>query len=603
MSKCDRWPSVLDENGLQNNENVILLGAKPNGKETTLSKTPTIEFYNPREKQRTIAKGRDFYVTGKFCGIGVIPDDATLVVNIFKKNEDGSVGNIVRSVFCQKKDDIEHLYVEDEYKLLRPFNTEERGEKLSELFKMTVKGSCIPDLVYDKVDDEIISKKDFNKELGPASLQWPWNKAYYTDTFFSALIYGGEFGHTIEKEVERINREKEKEAKLYNKPFEPYVRPFPYTKDGAVDHLGNKHGNENPREIECMEEKDYIVQVSVYAKESIGTNNPYGFTSNDYIVRGNLDIKIGTINDKIMSTFSYKENVDRLKEIEKKENWTLLWDPFPGIWLSTIITDEELTLRPNNHFPTIRVFEIETDRARANFNDAVEYRKGNIRFFDYGVMEWSNTLIAEFPELINREEGYAQNLFTYYYDNGVPYDNGCANDYHLLKQEVKYLYAEIDGEGILKEGVCDRNWSEKARRIEKIPLDTTNIRVKPGYKVGISGVCRVPEVQHLQKRDEELAYRHIDLWNSFLYQAPKNSIGISKKGKLKRNYDGKQDDKSQEKSKIGVLEFKHVFSVPKEWAGRHIKIVATAAYSTAPQRLQIGTAIDGETVFEFDVEK
>ena len=99
----------------------------------------------------------------------------------------------------------------------------------------------------------------------------------------------------------------------------------------------------------------------------------------------------------------------------------------------------------------------------------------------------------------------------------------------------------------------------------------------------------------MQQRDEELAYRHIDLWNSFLYQAPKNRSDAHRKGELSRS-DG-------EYTKVGVLEFKHVFDIPKEWIGRHIKIVATSAYSTASQRLQIGTALDGETVLEFDVDR
>ena len=598
MAKCDLSPSILDKNGELKDKNLVL--KEPDLKELEAELTPpaTITFYNPRERQRTIAKGRDFYVTGKIRGVYILPDDAIFILNIYEKNPDGSFGKMVRSVFCQKKDDMDHLYVEDEYELLSPFNGEERETTLYDWFKDTVKCSCVPDLVYDKVDDERIAKGGINKRIGPPSLQWPWNKAYYTDTFFSALIYGGEFGPAIKAEVNRINKERYHESLVYKKPFKAVVRPIPYTKDG-IEYLNNKFGNENPEEIVCMQEGQYVIQVSIYKKETVGSNNPYGFSSDEYIARGSLDIEIGTISDKIMSTFSYLQNVKRLKEIEEEKNWTLLWDPFPGIWVSSIITDpikDVLILRlPNGKYPFHTHFEIETDRARANFNDALEYRTGNIRFIDYGVMKYSNTLIAEYPELLKRKDGYAQNLFTYYYDNGEPFENDHPNDYHLLDQEIKYLYVEIDKAGILKDGVCDRKISADARAIEKLPLNTPNIRVKPGYKVSVAGVCKVPEMQCLQQRDEELAYRHIDLWNSFLYQAPKNRSDAHRKGELSRS-DG-------EYTKVGVLEFKHVFDIPKEWIGRHIKIVATSAYSTASQRLQIGTALDGETVLEFDVDR
>ena len=79
--------------------------------------------------------------------------------------------------------------------------------------------------------------------------------------------------------------------------------------------------------------------------------------------------------------------------------------------------------------------------------------------------------------------------------------------------------------------------------------------------------------------------------------------------KVIRVFDKKSGNKTERGSeevclkfeKTGVLEFKHVFVVPKEWAGKHIKIAATAAYASSSERTQIGIAGDGEIVLEFNV--
>ena len=640
MYKSDRWPSIYAEDGslLLDEEEIVLQNSPDQAPFVSFldstTNRPPVEFFNPREKQRTIAKGRDFYITGRFNNL-CFPDDAVLVINIYETNNGQQSDKIVRSVFCQAKDDKNHLYIADEYTLLTQFSVR-REEKLPQFFKEDVRNSCIPDLVFDKSDDKEILSANFDKSIGPKSLQWTWNKAYYTDTFFSAIIYGGEYGKVIEKSINEYNRKKKHEAEIHGKTFKEYRRPYPYTLDGYMDKNGVCYGSCDPKEITSLEEGEYIVEVSVYDKKVIGTNNPYKFVSKNYIARGSLKIRIGTISDKIMATFSYDDHIKRLREIDSdpQEKKTLMWDPFPGMWIKAIITDDKIMFRPDQK-GDFR-FGIETDRARTNFNDSVEYRDGTIHFYNYGVMSWSNALTSEFPEVFKQiQAGKKPNIVTYYYENGEPYTyddkersqfNGPSENnkskIKIMDKVVQFLYAEIDKSGkTIQDGINDRYVDNRARKIEKIPVGLFSEKdrvVKPGYRISICGICNLPSDQHYSEHDVQLAYNDSSIWTSFIYECPQNGKNVVKSESLKRTFekdvqqvfDTEVNGEYQRGirtvrlvfSKIGVLEFKHVFEVPKEWAGKHIKIVAKAAYASSSQRVQIGTALDGETVLEFDVE-
>lgn len=637
MYKNDRWPSVYADDGSlliekpeEEFEEFILQGAPVSMSASSSEKESSIVFFNPREKQRTIAQGRDFYITGKFKKDVSFPLNAVFIVNVYQllKDKNGVESKkCCRSVFCRRKDDKEHLYIKDEYKLLRQFGVK-RGETLPQFFKEDVKNSCIPDLVFDEIDDEAVAKGDIDFEIGPKSLQWTWNKAYYTDTFFSAIIYGGEYGAVIREEVEKYNEKMQREAKIYNKPFSRYKRPFPYTKDG-YEEGGKTYGSNNPQEITSLQEGKYSVEVSVYSPEAVGDANPYGFSSDNYLARGKLDIVIGTIKDKIMATFSYDDHIKRLREIDAnpKENKTLMWDPFPGMWIKNIITEAPLQFRPtqNEDFR----FGIETDRARVNFNDSVEYRSGTIHFYNYGVMDWSNALTSEFPEIYKqRETGNAPKIITYCYEYGEPYryddtNNGCSSKYSNpssiveLTKAIQYLYAEVDSTGTIMDGLNDRYVNKKSAAVKKIPIGKYNDPVKPGDRISVFGICNLPKKQSFESRDVELAYNDASIWKSFLYDCPQYGNTVVKKEAVTRKFEKKVirvfDKKSGNKTergseevclkfeKTGVLEFKHVFVVPKEWAGKHIKIAATAAYASSSERTQIGIAGDGEIVLEFNV--
>ena len=561
MSQNDRWFSIYNENGelISRDEDISLVDDEERlseDDEVVLQNAPTqasfasipereetvfVDFHNPREKQRTIAKGRDFYITGKFVHSihsKPFPEDAVLVINIYRDNNgpDGTpLRKCCRSVFCQKKDDKEHLYIEDEYKLLTQFSVK-RETELPMTFKEAVRNSCIPDLVFDKVEDSEIQKKGFDKSIGPKSLQWPWNKAYYTDTFFSALIYGGEYGAVIREETAKYNARLEHEAKVNDKTYEKYVRPYPYTKNGYIAEDGTIYGSANPQEITSLDEGEYVVEVSVYSKDTLNNQNPYEFYADKALARGKINIKIGTISDKIMGTFSYPYHLKRLIEKDTTTTQTLMWDPFPGMWINTLVAKGFPEIDPkdkrNKNIVKFRPnqdgelkFGVETDRARVNFNDSVEYRSGTIHFYNYGVMSHSNALISEFPEIYKQaKNGLAPKVISYCYADGEPYLLNKKpipeNESKIvsLTDDVKFLYAELDSSGAIIDGENMQYVNPNVPSITRVPVGEKGIKLKPGYKVGIFGICNLPSKQNFQLRNDILGYIDANLWKSFKFE-------------------------------------------------------------------------------------
>lgn len=118
-----------------------------------------LEIVYPTDEHSMITVGHDFYVIGSFHGIEV-SSEAELKVELIKLD----TRETIRTVFAKKKDDREGINVN-----YAGIETADDAE--------TVRGCGMPDLVYDPQN--------------PESFWYTWNKAYYTDQVFSALIYGG----------------------------------------------------------------------------------------------------------------------------------------------------------------------------------------------------------------------------------------------------------------------------------------------------------------------------------------------------------------------------------------------------------------------------
>lgn len=426
------WPSIYDEDlniipSVAENYPMPKDVAKmisEQGEDATLAKdipstervTQTILLSSPRPNQHIIAKGRDFYVTGRFAGVGIIPEDAVLTVEIMDSDR-----NVVRKVSCFHKDDKEHLFLDPvqnntlewytpeipptKYdKPKKPSLTPEESRKL--LFEIA-ENSCMPDYVCSTD----ILPEGINQPVTPKeAVKYTWNKAYYTDTFFAALIYGGEYG---------------KAGTFYE---DELIR--------TTDVNGN--------EILPIEEGDYTLLITLRSKKEHG-----------YIISRFKDaITIGDIPNKIMGAFSYPEHRQYLFDREEETNQIMFWDPFPGVWTSNLLfganylrlikkeekTEEgQKTVYEKEKKP---LFFFYGNKKRAAFNDSVEYRGGTIHFYDYGVMSTSAALNLEMAEVIKqRAAGKKIDVITYYYANG---EYNIASLYDVDPPEPdSYKWAEL----------------------------------------------------------------------------------------------------------------------------------------------------------------
>ena len=126
-----------------------------------------IEF--PSEAQKTIERGRDFYIIGEFTGNVNIPDDAFVRVELMEI----TTSIVHRTVFSSKKNDYDSLDVD--YQYLNIWSGQ--GDK------ETFKKSGMPDLVY-------------NKNI-PGSFNNTWNKCFYSDERFNCAIFGGAYTRDV----------------------------------------------------------------------------------------------------------------------------------------------------------------------------------------------------------------------------------------------------------------------------------------------------------------------------------------------------------------------------------------------------------------------
>lgn len=127
---------------------------------TQLEHDERLEIVYPTADHATVLPGQDFYVIGQFHGMQV-PEDARLTVILETMG-----GTPIRTVETMCRDNTAGIMAD--YPGLLTVHTPEE-----------IRHAGMPDLVCDP--------------HVPESIWYTWNKAYYTNTHFSALIYGGTY--------------------------------------------------------------------------------------------------------------------------------------------------------------------------------------------------------------------------------------------------------------------------------------------------------------------------------------------------------------------------------------------------------------------------
>lgn len=545
MEEFLSYPPVFDSNGnlifkhseffpVETNEcdeEPILLSAS-----SQLNGDKLISIVAPRNEQRIIAQGRDFYIMGKldYSSMGcVIPNNAVFSVRI--KN---SKGEIVRNVSCSKKDDIENQYVDrigieriKSWNVLLPDKDSEQYDEAVREERLKARMSCIPDFVYDKNDSLKIRLPDGTKI--PKSLTYTWNKAYYTDTFFAALIYGGEYGKNAD-DNKRIEMRSDEKDTLYDGSISPY--------------------DENKKEIVPLEKGEYIVEIS-FEKED-----------ESFSLEKSISITIGDIPNKVLFSggkdFPHlKRMISLEKENQKEIVKTLIWDPIPGSWIKPLFMEETYPMRWEeiNNKPT--VFGFISNRNRANHGDMCEYQGGNFHFYNYKVHGKSNSLQVELAEVLRQKEKGSRDLkglHTYCYDMSSP-DLPTNNSNQLGPALVEY--------------------DEPVKFLSAIVS-----KANGSSKLTINGVCSVPVRQTNLKLGKMFTCPGIDYILNILYNIQfcsendkitksMESYGI---GLLDEDY---PDDKR-------VLEFSHTIDIPPNY-DNEVNVVAVSAYTKNGQHIPL----------------
>lgn len=206
-----------------------------------------LEIVYPTADHATVLPGQDFYVIGRFHAVQV-PKDARLAV-ILKTME----GEPIRTVEATCRDNAEGIMVD--YPGLVTKHAQEELQR-----------SGMPDLVYDP--------------LVPDSIWDTWNKAYYTEAYFSALVYGGTYDR------KRVH---------------------------TVDQFG--------MQLHPIAAGEYVLSVELHTSKEI--------------IRSSMTLRVqeGT-KEIILSRYTSKEHSAVLERFAEENGFELYTDPHPGIWNS-----------------------------------------------------------------------------------------------------------------------------------------------------------------------------------------------------------------------------------------------------------------------------
>ncbi len=514
----------------------------------------------PRMQQRTIAKGRDFYVCGTININELIPSNAELSVTLTNENN-----IVVREVKCYVKDDQDHLYLDpSENKRLSKFFVD-RPKNPSEIKALydEVRLSCVPDLVCS-TDKHFLNGSSVTRLDG---LRCSWNKAYYTDTFFSALIYGGEYKEDDENIPTTSTWEDETLKKAWERYNEGYTCSW-------IDNLDKRR-----KKILPLSEGKYT--LSVILKES--SNNEKVFAQQE------ISINIGDIPQKIMTSFSYPNHMRNMVKIDmdSTNQETLLIDPFPGMWIRSLLGNKNIKLRLNEKEPLYFGYTI--NEKRGVFNNGVEYRGGNIVFYDYGISKISNAYFTEMAILLRQLNKHENISYTsVHYEYGEPnfslYDDGLTISPNAIipiysKNEnslIDFTRYEISTYSTddMRNGVYNPLISKK-RCFDK--TGNKIISLYKNQKIAIVGVCNLVPGKTPDLTDPFGRYIDVDRITEIVYDLVGlngSKYTISLPVKLTRYFDKDGNPTSEKKyyseegklehrylPKESCFEFKHVFDL------------------------------------------
>lgn len=315
-----------------------------------------LKIVYPTDEHSMITVGHDFYVIGSFRGIEV-SSEAKLKVELRKLD----TGEVIRTVAAGKKDHRDGIYVD-----YSGIETEDDRE--------TVRSCGMPDLVYDPED--------------PESFWYTWNKAYFTDRVFSALVYGG----TCKLE-----------------------RTCPY------DQFG--------KELQPIEEGYYELRVSLDNDgEIISSAKTLWFTE------GKKEI--------VLSRFSPDNHLARVHQFVEEEGFEPFTDPYAGIWDTQHFAVEWpvkawVEIPARWHFGDAQEYE----------SGRVHFFNYNI---SEACVSWKTeigTMIAKERECVDNQG----RLLTYFYENGDPdseQKEAAAGKLGVMKP---YTYFQITGKEIRAE--------------------------------------------------------------------------------------------------------------------------------------------------------
>lgn len=539
-----RWPFFFDKQGnIKGNFYTLDLFDESSQTDKKLLSGPfdsnraasyydSVCLVHPRKAQRTIAPGRDFYVSGYLYPTCEINENAVLTVEIRQ------FGQVLRHVSCSHKDDKANLYVEDNPDLYHFRYSFEEAIPDSTLRKLALQ-SCCPDLVCSQdetPDGRSVSRRE--------AFTYTWNKAYYTDTFFSALIYGGLYGKEI---------------------YDPSIR----TRDINGD------------EITPLEEGDYILSVEL--------TNPDGRIA----ACAYYSIKIGFLPDKILSPFSFDYRLEHnhthnleMVEMLRRPSPVLLWDPFPGFWTSALIYGDK-GLRKNSEKQS---FAFAINAKRAVFNDSLEYRGGRIHLYNYGISATSASLCVEYAEILKQKQmGKDIEVKKYCYEYGEP-DLVPGRSHEIVSNDAFSNVRFKEMEGLVS-----------FLRVRRTPNRINDHLVKPDYydtlvdesihdlytlesngKLSIVGICDIPDQAkrvELMYRNETLYYLEMSRVQSIHYLiTDENDEVITdelKEVALVRPF----QSGAKTENRTGVFEFEHVFDFEQlrkryHFSGNIVRIMA-----------------------------
>lgn len=448
----------------------------------------------PSVEQGTIAPGRDFYVIGNIDSSIVVPDNAILKVEL-KNNK----GVVVRSVSTSIKDNKDGLNID--YDLLSYY-----GSNREEL-----RNSCMPDLVYDPNNPETFLNT--------------WNKCYYNNENYTALIYGG----TYDKDIN------------------------PYDQDG--------------KELEPLKKGTYRITVTLTKP---GENSPIAIASRK--------IKIKYADNKVLSRFTPTVHFNNVLEEAQIHDYTVFLDPFPGFWNPHTFIE---ALKDSDMFCEIL--------PKWRLADSQEYIEGCVYFYIYNVSESSATYNVEVGQLTYDDAINDRSRVAYYYYNigepilpngniegrfmqfsqdktialtRVDYPTGSSVDNYVNISDLENMKSDLNlldgidveaGETISLYGVCKPISSEVTRDSNnKYTIDNRITQIRYTYLLDGVPVEILRPVTLIRVYPDSDFHAQLELMRQGIYDAEAAVVAPS------------------------ILEFKHDFVFPSELAGEQIQLKVSA---------------------------